>query len=450
MSKEEEFKKQLRDLVESKSFPFEESDWHSAKKVIDAQRRKKYRLPFILFMAGLGVIGLMLWPDSDKPTVALNSLQNQNPSVSPASEKLKSQIAGTPKPVGSSNSAVTKTLENGRVPELENKEADLEKNPLAISQDISEKPQANADPLQDHLDKLPPSEKSSAELPLALALSADLARQNDSQAQPLQEKQLDTVTSDENSVEKNVSQDTMATIAQAIAASEAGTLQTIDSSAVAKEIAVVESPVFKKKMLISAEGGFNLLFGWKGIEKAEGRSVNPILGLNYHGLVSDKLECSAGFNLTTLMGLSSFSDTSKVTRYGFGEESEVTVISPRTLFYINFPLRLMWNFNLKQSAGFNLEPGYLVNASSHVETYVQSTSISGKESTKEFGYTQGLATFNMQFGLFYRQRLFDRVYLQPEVFIGLKDLKNNDFFNSNVTERSSGIKITLLYSLLHR
>src|SRR4051812_42761113 len=48
MSSEEEFKKALNSILESKEFPFEEKEWENARKIIDERRGGKRLFYFIL------------------------------------------------------------------------------------------------------------------------------------------------------------------------------------------------------------------------------------------------------------------------------------------------------------------------------------------------------------------------------------------------------------------
>lgn len=448
MSKEEEFKKQLQDLLENKSFPFEEKDWNSARKVIDAQRRKKRRLPFILFFAGLCTMAVLLWPEAESsPATSVDHLRSSTNSSSVTEQSSVPAITNTPAsdPVGTERKKFSKLSQPVDHPENH----DTEHNKEAIKASEVASSAASTVEKESPL-AAPPSETFASQEPITALPAVPVVMESTAVASAEPEKQTKDLPAELLPVVAPGVQDTLTTSLSSLPSTLKNTSPSYDSTVVTPDKENAVNKDFKKKVHISAEGGCNVLFGWTGAKGSEGRSINPVLGLNYHGQVSDQLECTAGFNLTTIRGLNAYSDTSRITKYGFGEESEVTVISPKTLYYINFPLRLMWNFNLKQSAGFNLEPGYLVNASSEVETYVESLDYTAQGVKREFGYTQGLATFNLQFGLFYRQRIFERFYLQPEVFLGLKDLKNNELFRSEVSERSSGIKITLLYSLLHR
>lgn len=445
MNREEEFKKQLQELLNGKDFPFEEKDWISAKKVIDENRRKRRGLPFILLFSGLalGTLGLLFWPDQDlryaqtfsKTGGSVSTQEKAEPQLIPSETPAeKNHSKNIPETRTKADQALPVT---GRLERAVNRQkAQAEQNLQSVDAGVHNQDKANtveeysSAPVSEEI--VSPVNGDNLDVPQGLTAAKDSLL-----PAPVPESSASGTKAD-------------SLPEQLLAKIKAEAKPTVDSVSALPAADVALTPDFRKKLLITAEAGFNVLGGWNSAAGTEGRRINPVLGINYHGQLSDKLECSAGFHLTTIMGLYAFSDTSKVTRYGFGEESEVTVITPKTLLYLNFPLRILWNFNLKQAAGLNLEPGYLINSVSHVEQYTESTQTSSSQFHSETGYTQGFSNFNLQIGFFYRQRLFERFYLQPEVFIGLKDLKDNAFFNSETTERSSGLKLTLLYTLLRR
>lgn len=450
MNREEEFKKQLRELLESKSFPFEEKDWMAAKSFIDEKRGKRRRRPFILLFSAiaLGTLSLLFWPaDKTKPSLT----ETKSPDLEMVPEKAVAQQ------ISSATAAERNTVQamplNAEASPALAKSDKPAPNPWAQKAPSSQIPEAKETLLEPANATAsafnPPSGKALSAAPTLVAAELPVSEPEPSALlEPSAPQRTTALAASE------AKQDSLIDAApEALVAPEkllATAKPVVDSLTPAAAAEVTHAPDYKKKLLISAEAGFNLLSGWSSPNGREGRGINPILGLNYHGQLFEKLECSAGFHFTTVFGLGAFSDTSKVTRFGFGEESEVTVITPKTLLYLHFPLRMLWNFNLKQSAGLNLAPGYLVNSLSQVEQYVQNMGRGESQYSRETGYTQGFAGFDLQLGFFYRQRVFDRFYLQPELFIGLRDLKDNGFFQSTVTERSSGLKLTLLYTLLRR
>jgi hypothetical protein len=464
MSKEEKFKKTLQQLLDEQTFAFEESDWEAAKKVIEDKRRKRRLLPLWFDLSGVVIFtgALMLWPEA-KPVVQDNHEASEQLVTAPTTkaEAISEQamsIKARPSAPALTQSKLA-GVSNNATPALKKQSPQaLNASPLT---EVALAP--NADPVQKEtaVSVAEPSQTSGkAEVPvvpIVPVVSGATANQSP------QENNKSIVATEEKAGELLVTPvlltaaETSSTLP--LEASKTNSNEVVaTASALAKDSSEVTPvagsalslPEVKKNMLWSVEAGFNVLYGWKSPTGTEGRGFNPVLGINYHKAINERFDYSLGLHFTSIAHLGAFCDTSKITNYKFGEESQVTVICPQTFYYLNLPLRFSWNLSKKQSLGSSFELGYLLNVNSTVETYEESFSIGEKQSSKELGYTEGVAPFNFQMGFFYRRELFKNLYIQPEVFFGLVDLKDNAFFNSNLKERSSGLKLTLLYSIKNR
>jgi hypothetical protein len=58
--------------------------------------------------------------------------------------------------------------------------------------------------------------------------------------------------------------------------------------------------------------------------------------------------------------------------------------------------------------------------------------------------------FDSQIDLGYRRQISKDLWLNADIYVGLTDIKNNTFFGSQVFERNSGIKISLMYQLFKK
>ncbi len=461
MSKEEKFKKTLQHLLDEREFAFEEGDWDAAKKVIDENRRKRRFLPLWFVFTGLVIFTgtLMVWPEAKPLVDQTNKHIEQNSlapttNATPISEKENSfnkthaapALAQSKAPAGSKN----------RVPAP----GQQTPNPLSASSvdEVSLAPSAVAAQKEEAVSETKPAEASEKTklpvLPVVPVATANQSSQEENKALVSKEDQTREVfaTSVPLTALETTStvslEEAKAPAKNAIATASALPKDTTELAPVASS--ALSLPEVKKNMLWSVEAGFNVLYGWNSPAGTEGRGFNPVLGINYHNTITDRFDYSLGLHFTSIAHLGAYSDTSKITKYNFGEESQVTVISPQTFYYLNVPLRFSWNFGNKQSLGTALELGYLLNVKSTVETYEESFTTGEKQSTKELGYTEGVAPFNFQMGVFYRRELFKNLYIQPELFFGLVDLKDDVFFKYSGKERSSGLKLTLLYSIKNR
>lgn len=201
----------------------------------------------------------------------------------------------------------------------------------------------------------------------------------------------------------------------------------------------------------SIEAGTSYLYGWKNPKNRDANGFNPVFGLNCFNTFSPKLSFSFGLQYTTVNKLSYSNYTSKVIRLKLGEESEVSVYTPVKMHYVIFPLRLNYDFSVKNTLGFGCNAAYLVNLESELETYTEKpNSTEGYNLTKTYGYTQGFKKYDVQASVFYKRRLYPNLSANVEAFFGLTDIKDNDFFKLNAFERNAGVKLTLVYNILKK
>jgi hypothetical protein len=218
--------------------------------------------------------------------------------------------------------------------------------------------------------------------------------------------------------------------------------------------AITQTPARPPKVYngtVSLEGGINYFLGYKNPGKRDGRGYNPIAGINYSTRIYKRIGITLGAQYYSVGQLSFSNHTSKITRYRLGEESDVTVITPTTLHYIGFPVLFGFNLNDKHSFGVGCNVGYLMNVTGKVETYNENfKGISNLESSKTMGYTEGFRPFDTQLLLMYKRKIINDLYVNTGFVIGLSDIKDNAFFNSNVYERNLGVKFTLSYNLIKK
>ncbi len=191
--------------------------------------------------------------------------------------------------------------------------------------------------------------------------------------------------------------------------------------------------------------------GWKNANIKEAQSISPVFGLFFSGKLISKLNFSFGLQYNNINGLDYSSKTSKITRYGIGKYNKVTVITPYKLHFMTIPVKLNYALNNKNVIGLGYNVAYLLNVDSKVETYTQRlTNVEDYTAYKTAGYTEGFELFNSQIVIFYRRNLYKEIWLNAEFAYGLTDLKDNTFFNANVFERNTGLKLSLVYSIFKK
>lgn len=196
------------------------------------------------------------------------------------------------------------------------------------------------------------------------------------------------------------------------------------------------------------EAGGNWNYGWRsgGVKEADGFS--PTAGITYLSTMGTKTAFSTGLIFNQVSGLSSSTITSRVSTYGYGEMTDVTSISPASLQYLCLPLRLHLFVSNKHSIGGALLLSYLMNVQTNVTSYRLVPG--GTEDYKNYsqgGYMQGFRWYDNQVAVFYRLQVKKQFSLHAEIFMGITDVKNDDFFGQNGKEKNSGLRMVLLYRL---
>jgi hypothetical protein len=218
-----------------------------------------------------------------------------------------------------------------------------------------------------------------------------------------------------------------------------------------KPVVKDETKIFKKTTLFSIDAGANYAFGWTNNTTREAAGFNAVFGISVTHQFIKKLGVLVGVQYNSLAHLSYSNYISNNLQYDLGYNQTKTVITPTILYYIAVPIKLHYYFNEKNSLSIGLNTLYLLNTSSKVETYTESTFGASvyNVSTKK-GYMDGFSTWDLQPTLAYRRRIIKCLSVSVEMYYGLMDLKNNAAFGLTKSEHNSGMKLTLSYNLLHK
>jgi len=204
-------------------------------------------------------------------------------------------------------------------------------------------------------------------------------------------------------------------------------------------------------VIFSFEAGPNYAYGWKNPGSHDASGFNPVVGINYFTNFKSKMSLSIGLHYTSVSNLSFSSYTSKVVHLGLGEESHVSVFTPVKVHYAIVPLRLNYSLNTKNTFGIGCNIAYLLNIQSTLYTYTEKLNKKYDEkTTTTSGYIKGFKQYDTQLSLFYKRAIYKNLAANLELYYGLRDTKDNTFFNSNVFERNTGLKLTLVYNFLKK
>ena len=508
MNNEENLKKSLQQLVESKEFPFDEAEWNKAAAIIDAGKEGKRRRALYWFAAAslLLLLGFYAYMSSGSAAPA-----NQNIAALPVPAQATNKADEyTKAPVAPTEITTTPELSN-TAPLAENAspvaaapsapvQKKATKNPAATPvQKVS--PASPAEPVQAPLaNKQPDKQMPAADIkPLKTTKAGNPSDHTNNKQEPavttdpLAQQPLETKPTEVNPdkvadqppvLSNDTGSGTMTTVSQNAKTPESSTPLAEDKSNTSEQkadvptesptVAQIPAPAKKDSVPVAKttppadstkvalptptvsllrnffniEGGVAYLNGWKNPDSRDAQGFNGVLGVNFYSLIATKFYFGLGVQYNSVRNLAYSQKTSKFTRYRLGEESEVTIITPQTMHYLTVPFKLNYQFSTKNAFGIGCNVGYLLNVVSKVDRYTESMNgIENMETYTTSGYTEGFRLFDTQMNLFYRRQVFGALWANAEFFVGLNDTKNNVFFKSNAMERNTGLKLTLSYNL---
>lgn len=212
--------------------------------------------------------------------------------------------------------------------------------------------------------------------------------------------------------------------------------------------------------ILSIEAGASYLFGWNNTVKNDATGINPLAGINFSYMFgkTKKIGISSGVQYNSVNNIKSSTFTCRKTQYDFGAVNETTEIITKKLHYIYVPLKLIFGPNVKNTFGAGCNFGYLLNSVSNTETYTQTAfTRTAPEVTKSKGYYEGYSKADIQLSLSYKRTIYKNLSVSVEFLYGIKDIKNNAFFNAEennsskkLTENNKGFKLIMSYDLFKK
>lgn len=203
---------------------------------------------------------------------------------------------------------------------------------------------------------------------------------------------------------------------------------------------------------IYAGGAYSL--GWGNQQSADNGSskqangITPLGGVYYTHYFGN-ISMSLGIGYSELTNLDK-TYTSSLTQYDFGADATVTTVTPHTVYYLAFPLKVQYDLDSKNILGLNCNYLIMLTTSSTLNTYQQTYFSETPISTqKQNGYTQGFSNYDWQFGLSYTRMLSGRLGLSIEFYHDLGYVENNSFSNLTQNTKNNSFRLILSYQLIH-
>jgi hypothetical protein len=475
-TEQENFDDLFKSKLSESEFEFNEANWDKAEELIiqAEKKRKRRRIGFIFFIGMILGVCIMIpfvidKNDSKKKEVSSkkNDMEIGNETKPKIEDKTEKNNEGIKTSETLKNSEQTASLSNSNngPDENVNKEVDLSKekvtdlnsNPIQktkyedeISKKAGKDQSANAQKSRSEELNLGESTKQVKEAGASNSRESDRSdigkeTKNTTMAKnenPIVVTKTSDSKKDSTSIVNNFKKDTTATTKDSIVKAK------IDS---AKSVVKDNIETFKKSTVFSIDVGANYAFGWTNNITKEAAGFNAIFGISVMHQFTKKWSISAGAQYNSLAHLNYSNYSSTNMHYDFGYNQIKTVITPTILYYLAIPIKLQYHFNEKNSLSIGLNTLYLLNTSSKIDTYTQSTfGASTTSVSTKTGYMDGFSTWDIQPALAYRRRIVKCLSLSAEVYYGLMDIKNNSVFGLNKSEHNSGLKLTLSYNISHK
>ncbi len=448
MDNENEFKDLLNNSLNQKEFSFQQEDWLKAKAYIDKKRNRKKR-GFVFFTSSLvlllGIGTYLLLPthtsnahlSENKSTKTLkpnnkniNTTKNVNEIITPNQNKSKTN---------------SKLILNNNTNNIANNNPQIANTTQVISKNILSK------------NNLTIISKPTG----SIIMNGALVTVKDTK-QKITPNTSTKTNEVENNTDKNLPEVLLPNYTIINNLFKNDTIQNVDilnlpfatvinlgvDSSINLQVQnnIPKNNVPKNGFVL--EAGTNYLLGWKNGNLKEANGFNAIIGINYYNFFTTKLGVLIGLQYSTMGNFNTTNYTTKVTRFKFGEESDVTTFATTKLYYLTAPIKFDFKINQNNSVGIGYNIAYLLNSKSKITTYTERVNFQSEQQVSTaHGYTSGFNKFDNQLSIYYKKRIYKELFINSEFFMGTRDIKNNTTFNTNVFERNLGFKITLHYNL---
>jgi hypothetical protein len=482
MNNEEKFKKSIKDLLDERQFSYDADNWDQASLQMDKKEKRNRLFLFFLFcFIGLG-IGVIRYLFLDKNIDKAQFEQTVSKKSSGSSDVENPETARKEK-IGEHsiesgsfelNSEEKTTLKNNRWNSV--KDDDKIKN-QSLSKSLPANTNFEGGNKALSFRKRPKLEKSTAKNSLQLA-NESVAIKNDhdtlnSKTEIFENSsnsgRVDTSRSMDRisaavyqkdsanalpgtEVNENEKDEILMNGLQAIKNDSNGTKKIIVSIAKDSVIAAPQPTInyVQKTNFIFAELGGIFNLGWKYQGSREASGITPYFAVGYSTQVSSRLAISIGIGYSELRNLKYNVKVIKSTKVLFGEESDVTAITPVKLNYVNIPAKMEYIIDDKQNITIGYNWAYLLDVKSQVETFTERAGVKeDKTSSKLAGYREGFSKYNSQIAIGYRRKMYRNFWLNGEVFFGLSDIRDDAFFGLDLYERLTGMKFGITYKLFN-
>lgn len=474
---EDNFKKQLDDLLSSRAFPFEEPAWNNMAGLLDQKKRKRRLIYFFWIGLLTGLTGLATWfvfnnHNTSKIENTLATKVTQGATAVKGSENITTAaVERAEKKTSEKKTPETSDLnmppKNNTIHPATEKRSPAHTKPKSVSADLPLRSNESTQSVKNDTGIVPKDKKVSpnvtqttitqteaSHIPTTETLPElvkDIVAVATPQTAPVEKGEKKT-PEEKNLVISDTAPDTIINKKDEVPEpTPAAPVAQVDTTLMIQAARPDTDYVHHSRPDLRLEAGGSWLSGWKEKEGRDGSGFNPLAGLHYYLPLTREFSLGIGLQYTQVAHLKYSHYTATVTRVDLGKTVQATEFTPRRLHYLMLPVRIALRLDERQSAGMGFNFAYLLTVDSRVKAYTEDRNGVRTLSTyKVKGYTEGFNDFDAQLCFFYQRRLTNRFRFNAEIVLGLKDVKNGQALISNGFERNSGLRLSIMYSIFEK
>ncbi len=463
MNNEKDFYDILRSKFNEKEEPFDEANWKSMRKMIDASRAKDKRTLFIaaslclLLLAG-GTFALLEMkgvPGSEagKGKISVTSSQNL-----PGKNSGQTSTVNNNQPVNSTNAIAASA--NANTPsnasnELNNQETSAKNTKASGVNTVAVlSPAKNKRIIKHHA-------KSAQSLTGKFALNNN--NNETAISNELNAIEKDTKVENVISMKEGTPNTAPASIGQVTTSSSITKAKSPANTTVHKADSAIIGPseplrfsdeprIFNgKKQMISMDAGGFYSGGWQATPTTtQGKGFNYVFGVGYTRYLKSKIFLKTGLQFSDFGNMSSYTYNYQTTLHQSPNIVGDSVITTKRLYYLTIPLQVEYFYYKKWSLNVGATFSYLFTTTAsatayqqvdnnppiNIHTYSQNIQLQGYNKFNSTIFALDRYTFNRHFSVY------------GGIYFGLTPIENKSFFGETISaEDKAGFKLLLSYTL---
>ncbi|MBK9283320.1 MAG: PorT family protein [Sphingobacteriaceae bacterium] len=462
MKQEDKFDKIIKEKLDENEFPFDESNWLKASKMLDAEKGANIgaKSSKLFLMVGAILIGVAAGTFAflylghqeqlqsfNSITLDMNNSDRENHSINQVIESEKGEL--------SENTSINSKQSDAGAENISNESASINAHEGSIAQGTRPSNTSNRNPTLGNNSSNPGGSNIG---------SSSVGKTNITGGHSTYKQKSNKLNKKET--ENVVSADVFQSANNLASTASADYLEMHSSilDMYTREEAIKSSPnefirinedYYNKSRrrlhFINAEAGLSYFNGWNSLSQKDAAGLNYFAGLNYGIYIKKKMSISAGIQYYNISHIKTAFYTRQNFQYDFGYNGNFTNITTNSLQYLSVPLRAYYNISRTGKLGLGVNAAYLVNASNTVETYTERDLVKTNVVTEtKNGVFEGVNPMNIMLSANFSHRLNRRWFVNVEFNYGLSDTYQSKATGNNTKENNKGIRVGLQYTLFEK